>query len=156
MAWHPRLSTLQIVDATGTPLDVDVANEDGDFSVDGLIQGNTQLEALYDRGAFDQLIATQDVQITGSFSYRVGDWASSTDRAIDAAMKIGAFASAVSTHSSGDGVLYTVNWTTVKSGSTYKLALAKCLFTTAISEGSPAATTTLSFICYGGATFTKT
>ena len=66
MAWNPRHGTVSLEDGTGTPLDVDLSNEEGDFSVSGLIQANKTLEALYDRGTFDQLIETQDVQITGS------------------------------------------------------------------------------------------
>jgi hypothetical protein len=156
MAWNPRHGTVTLNDGTGgTPLDVDLSNEEGDFSVSGLIQGSRTLEALYDRGTFDQLIETQDVQITGSVSYRIDDWASSTDRPIDAALKLGNFASAVSTHATGDGVMLTIKYVVSRGGSTYTMTLSKCLCTVDQSESFPATAATINFTCYGGASFAK-
>jgi hypothetical protein len=155
MAWNPRHGTVSLEDGTGTPLDVDLSNEEGDFSVSGLIQANKTLEALYDRGTFDQLIETQDGQITGAVSYRIDDWASSTDRPIDAVLKIGNFSSAVSTHGTGDGVMLTIKYVVSRGGNTYTMTLAKGLCTLDQSETFPATAAKINFTCYGGATFAK-
>lgn len=96
-----RNATLTIKDGTGTPLDYEVALEDGDFSCD-IPQEN--IIAEMDRGVLTGQVRLGDDQpITGSFTALVKDIANATDITLwDIVNNSGVFAATwVSTQTAG-------------------------------------------------------
>lgn len=144
-AMVPRDGTLTLSDATGTPITLTVAYEDGDFSWDGMEEGYFEVEIFYDRGTPYNARKTKIHDLTWEFSAHATDFTDATEKTIlDAVLKKGAFASGVSQlGSTADVWALKVNFVAERSNYTSgatdsSLTIAKNRLRVGFAEGNPA------------------
>ena len=154
-----RHGTIKLSDGTGTPLEVTVQYENGDFSADGFKEGQKDVVAYLDRGVLYDLQYTNQTFPTFSFSAHFTDLSDATDKLLyDACMKTGAFASAVSTRGANQvytlDLLWTIEGTDLGDSADHTLALDDCrIDNVQLSEGDPSAFT-ISGTVFGAITAT--
>jgi hypothetical protein len=138
-----RDGTITIRDGTGTPLDIVVQYEGGDFSATGFNQGNYEKNVYLDRGEFGSLRKTNRTFPTFTFSAYMTDLSDGTNENLwDMINKSGAFASAVSTlGASADvytlEVILAVEGTNYGDASDHTLTLDDCVLSIDFAEGDP-------------------
>ncbi len=138
----PKDGTLTIEDATGSPITLTVAYEDGDFQASGWIEDHWEITEFRDRGEIYELRKSQEVPIEFSFSAHATDLADGTEKTLlDVVMKTGAFASGVSTWGASAEV-WTVKVTFAADASSFggassTIAMTYCHLTGAFAEGEP-------------------
>lgn len=148
-----RDGTITISDGTTpTPLSLTVIYEAGDFSIDNVMQSQTEVETYLDRGSFHNVRKTNFAPATFTFTATMTDLSDATDKLLwDAVNKTGAFALGVS---KGDTdvwltqVLFTVEGTDFGDSADHTLTLDKCHLTISFAEGSPN-TFTINGTCFG-------
>lgn len=154
-----RHGTIKLSDGTGTPLEVTVAYESGDLSLDGFNEGQKDIVVYLDRGALLDIQYTNQKFPTFTFSAHFTDLSDATDKLLfNICTKTGAFASAVSTRGANHvytvDVLWTVDGTSLGDSANHTLELADCrVDNVQIAEGDPN-TFTISGTCYGAVTVT--
>ena len=131
---------------------------EGNFSLSGLMEGPsskpTEVEAIQDRGVHHDLVYTNQVYPSGSFS---GFWTDLRDgiekTPMDLVTALGAFASSNSTLGTGKpwtvDLEWTVNGTSLGDGANHTLTLGDCRLTFDGTEGMPANQFTINYTCYG-------
>ncbi len=154
-----RDGTLLLEDATGTPLDVTVQYEAGDFAGGPFSADRTEIATYLDRGDLGSVRKTNRVFPTGSFTAQITDLSDATEETlVDIIKKQNAFAAAVSTLGANADVYtlsitWTVEGTDFGDASDHTLVLDDCHCTIEVSEGDPS-TFTISWTNYGTETWT--
>ena len=147
--------SITLKDGTGTPISVTATFDAGTFTVSGLKRILQETVAYETRGVLNSLRYTSRVYPTGSFTLHLTDFtgAGSGD-VVDAIMKAGDFASAVSTRS-GEvytlDITFTVEGTDHSDGADHDFTLEDCECSIDVAEGDPS-TITVNFTCYGAVT----
>lgn len=138
-----RDGVLKLSDGTGTPIEVTVQYENGDFSLSGTNQGNYEHTKYLDRGELGSIRRTSRSFPTGSFTANLTDLSDATEKTLwDAVNKTGAFTSAVSTLGT-NADLYTLDITLTIEGtdfgdaSDHVLTLSDCRCSIDVAEGDP-------------------
>lgn len=94
----PRLGSLTLEDATGSPIKVTVMYDQGNFKIGPMTAGWLKTEVVQVRGIDTFPIDTGEEEVTLSFDCYVTDFTDATEKLVlDAIRKTGAFASGVST-----------------------------------------------------------
>lgn len=149
--------SLVIKDGTGTPIDVTVKYENGDFSISGLGAKLREVQAYQSRGNLSSLRHTNRTFPTFSFSAQMSEFTSASDNSLaDAIMRNGAFASAVSTSGANADVytldlVFTVEGTSFGDSADHTFTLEDCYCTLDFAEGDPN-TFTINGTVYGDIT----
>lgn len=114
-----RDGSLVIKDATAvTPLDVTVTYENGDFSLQGLSEGQKEVTAYQSRGALSSLRYTNQTFPTLSFTAQMTEFSDATnENMLDMVLKQNAFSAAVSTYSTATDAVFTLNLAFTVEGS---------------------------------------
>ena len=143
--------SLQLKDATGTPLTRTIGPGPGDFTFDGLEAANVEALPVYNRGTFYELVAGDDKQISCSVTiYSDGDQTGAS--VLDAVLQTGDWASA--TTQDPGGVVFTADWlVTVTRGAvtnTYTLNNVRTI--AKFTEAKEGNTWAFTGTCYQGVT----
>jgi hypothetical protein len=147
--------SITIKDGTGTPLEITVALDEGNFTMSGLAAQLSEVAAYESRGSFSGLRHTTRTYPSGSFSAKVAEFSEdSTGTLADAILKQGTvWAAAVST-SGASADVYTVDLVFAMEGTDHgdsadaTVTLEDCYCTIDFAEGDPN-TFTITFTCYG-------
>ena len=150
-----RDGTLLIADGTyGTPIQINVSFDNGDFSISGLKAKLAETTAYESRGQLRSLRHTTRVYPTGSFSCMMAEFSEATTGTVaDALLKNGAFSAAVSTKGA-DADVYCVSLSFVCDGTTHgdasdhSFTLNDCECSIDFAEGDPNSFT-INFTVYG-------
>lgn len=160
-----RDGVIQLIDGTGSPVTLDIAYEEGNFSFD--IPGGGGAAAaqtiIRDRGTITTVRKGDDEPITGSFSayFRQFTDGSEAGGVIDFITKDGNYSGNVSTGTSGApyvehyaiDIKYEAEGTDFGDDADHSVTLTKSVCTFSFAEGDPSAFT-INFTCYGGFAFT--
>lgn len=156
---NARDATITISDDTGSPITFEILYEPGDASFQGFSPGGSEVVPLYDRGSFITLRKTKDQHPTFSFTFWLTEFVNATDGTpFDAFLKLGAFASGVSTLGASADV-WTVDLqldiegTNIGSATDNTLTLDDCHATIDLSEGEEVTSGTVNGTCYGAWNF---
>jgi hypothetical protein len=139
----PRDGTLLLEDATGSPISVTVAYEDGDFTVGPFRQANMQTQEFYDRGIEYTVRKTTEAPLDFSFSAHAVDWSDATaNNVVDAFCKTGAFSGGVSTLGASADVwalkmTFTAEQTNYGAAADGTIVLNYCVGEVSFAEGIP-------------------
>ena len=153
-----RDGTITLLDGTGTPVTLDVAYEDGNFTFSDPQQFSELV--VMDRGNFAAVRKQDEQAKTGSFSFHFRQFTDGVNAGSvrDFINASGAYSGNVSTGLSGVPFIehYTIDIKyTADSPDTgeadHVVTLAKCICSLDFSEGDPSSFT-LNFTCYGGVT----
>jgi|TARA_B100001250_G_C19595612_1_gene698283 hypothetical protein len=155
-----RDGVIQLRDGTGSPVTLDVAYEDGNFSF-SQPQEFSEL-VIMDRGSFSAIRRQDEQAITGSFSFHFRQFADSGEAGSirDFVNKSGFYSGNISTGTTGTpyvehycvDIRYTAEGTDFGDDADHVVTLSKCVVGSLdFAEGDPSAFT-LNFTCYGGAT----
>tara|TARA_R110002020_G_scaffold40153_3_gene118893 strand:- start:518 stop:1003 length:486 start_codon:yes stop_codon:yes gene_type:complete len=135
-----RDGTLTIEDGTGTPLDVVVQYEAGDFSLSGLTAGQKEVTTYMDRGDLCSVRQTSQTFPSLSFSAHLSDLSDASEETLpDILLKQGSKSSAVSTLGATADV-YTVKltWSIAEpGGAAHTVVLDDVYCSLDMSEGDP-------------------
>jgi hypothetical protein len=135
-----RDGTLTIEDGTGTPLDVVVQYEAGDFSLSGLTAGQKEVTTYADRGDLCSVRHTSQTYPSLSFSAHLSDLSDASEETLpDILLKQGSKSSAVSTLGANADV-YTVKltWSIAEPGAAaHTVVLDDVYCSLDMSEGDP-------------------
>jgi hypothetical protein len=153
-----RDGVLTLKDGTGTPVTLEVAFEDGNFSFSQPQQFSELV--VMDRGNFAAVRKQDEQAITGSFGFHFRQFtdAAQAGSVRDFINKSGFYAGNISTGLSGAPYIehycidieYVAEGTDFGDASDHTVTLSKCVCSLDFSEGDPSAFT-LNFTCYGGA-----
>ena len=155
-----RDGTIQLRDGTGSPVTLDIAYEEGNFSFS---EPNEFSElVIMDRGTISTVRKQDQSVITGSFSAYFRQFSDSGEAGSmrDFINKSGFYSGNVSTGTTGTpyvehfciDIRYQVEGTDLGDDADHTVTLSKCVVSSLdFSEGDPSAFA-LSFTCYGGAT----
>jgi len=157
-----RDGKIELLDGTTpTPVTLEVAYEDGNFSFSQPQQFSELV--VMDRGNFAAIRKQDEQAITGSFSFHFRQFTDGSEAGSvrDFIQQSGNYAANLSTGTSGVpyvehfciDIKYTAEGTDFGDDADHTVTLAKCVCTLDFSEGDPSAFT-LNFTCYGGATVT--
>jgi hypothetical protein len=154
-----RDGKIELLDGTGTPVVLEIAYEDGNFSF-AQPQQFSEL-VIMDRGNFSTIRKQDEQAITGSFSFHFRQFTDSVNAGSvrDFINQTGSYSGNASTGTSGVpyvehyciDIKYTAEGTDFGDDNDHTVTLAKCVCTLDFAEGDPSAFT-LNFTCYGGAT----
>ncbi len=151
-----RDGTLTIEDGTGTPLDVIVQYEAGDFSLSGLTAGQKEVTTYMDRGDLGSVRHTNQTFPSLSFSAHMTDISDASEETLpDILLKQGSKSSAVSTLGANADV-YTVKltWSIAEpGGAAHTVVLDDVYCSIDMSEGDPSSFS-ISGTVYGSITMT--
>ena len=142
-AMVPKDGTILMQDATGTPIAITVAYEDGDFAFSSLQEAYWETETFYDRGIPYSERKTKTQDITWSFTAHATDFTDGTEKTImDAVLKKGTFASGVSKLGASADVWallvkFTAERTDYGGGADNYVSIAKNRVGCAFNEGIP-------------------
>lgn len=157
-----RDTVLTLKDGTGTPLDVVVTYEDGDFSIDGITPDQAEVLEFFDRGLLYSLRLGNQTFATFSFTFHFTDISDATQENVwDFVRGTGAFAASVSTYGAGATaevstflILMTTEGTNHGDSADHTLTMDDCSPTSfGLAEGRPGKYT-LSGKIYGTITAT--
>lgn len=149
--------TVTLLDATATPITVEVGPGPGDLKMSGMNEADKEAVKVLDRGGFMELVYGDDVEVSFSITvYHAGGL--SAAGAVHAALdKAGDFASGVSTETNGTDVwCLNMKVVIVKGGVTNTFTLSKCRISWDYAESKDANTISLSGTCYGGVSQAQT
>ena len=151
-----RDGKIELLDGTGTPVVLEVAFEDGNFTF-SQPQQFTELVTI-DRGVFSSVRKQDESAITCSFSFNFREFTSADLGSVrDFINQSGAYAGNVSTGTAGTpfvehycvDIRYTAEGTDFGDTNDHIVTLGKCVCSLDFSEGDPS-NFTLNFTCYGG------
>lgn len=147
--------SLTIADGTGTPLEITVQFENGDFSVSGLSPQLREVAAYESRGSFNTLRHTNRTYPSGSFTAKAAEFSEdSVGTLADAILQQGTvWAAALSTLGANADVYtvdlqFTVEGTDFGDAADGALTLEDCYCTIDFAEGDPNSFT-VNFVVYG-------
>lgn len=153
-----RDGVIQLRDGTGSPVTLDVAFEDGNFSFSQPQQFSELV--IMDRGSFSAIRRQDEQAITGSFSFHFRQFADSGEAGSvrDFINKSGFYSGNISTGTTGTpfvehyciDIRYTAEGTDFGDDADHQVTLSKCVCNLDFAEGDPSAWT-LNFTAYGGA-----
>jgi hypothetical protein len=151
--WRDGLCTVK--DGTGTPLSVTEKFGQGDFAFNDLSAAMREVVVYRSRGTRSAVRHGEQIEASGSFSVQVAEFTSATATSIiDAALKNGAFAAAVSTLGANAEV-YTVDITFTIEGTNFgdsadpTVTFEDChLVFAGFQEGQPDIAN-FTWVCYG-------
>ena len=147
-----RDGTITLSDGSGSPITLTVQYEAGDFSIDNVMQSQTEVETYLDRGSFHNVRKTNFAPATFTFTATMTDLSDATEKCLwDAVNKSGAFAAGVSRGDTDVWLLQvglTIEGTDFGDAADHTLVLDKCHLTISFAEGSPN-TFTLNGTCFG-------
>jgi hypothetical protein len=127
----------------------------GDWTLDGIQEAQKGTAAILHRGAFKSYVYTDQVQVTGSFSFTVKaeDFSNpSNARALDAIRKTGTWSAATTTNPGGFGPFTgKLVYTATANGQTGTLEVDYARLSVSINESGDALTGSVSFTGYLGA-----
>ena len=156
-----RDGVIQLRDGTGSPVTLDIAYEEGNFTF-SQPQRFSEL-VIMDRGNFSTVRRQDEQAITGSFSayFRQFTDGSEAGSLRDFILGSGPYTANISTGSAGTpyvehfcvDIKYTAEGTDFGDDADHTVTLSKCVCNIDFSEGDPSAFS-ISFTCYGGATVT--
>lgn len=154
-----RDGTVIIKDSTGTPVQITVQFEEGNFSLSGLQQDLTEVSAYMDRGSLCSLRKTSQVFPTFSLSAYMTHFTSGGSGAISILefIKQQDGGSSLTSGSAAKGDVMTFEVAIVVEGtdfgdtSDHKITLAECLLSADFAEGDPS-TFSISGTVYGAIT----
>ena len=141
-----RDGTIKLADGTGTPIEVTVQYENGDFSLSGSNYSSTgavEHTKYLDRGELASVRKTNRSFPTGSFTAHLTDLSDGTEKTLwDAVNKTGAFASAVSTLGANADlycldITLTISGTVLGDSADHTLVLSDCRCSIDVAEGDP-------------------
>jgi len=151
-----RDGKIELIDGTGSPVTLEVAFEDGNFSFSQPQQFSELV--VMDRGSFATIRKQDEQAITGSFSFHFREFTSSDVGSVrDFINQSGAYAGNISTGDAGTpfvehyciDIRYTAEGTDFGDSGDHIVGLSKCVCSLDFAEGDPSAFT-LNFTCYGG------
>ena len=156
-----RDGVITLSDATGTPVTLEIAYEEGNVTFDTPKAAQT---VIRDRGTITTVRKGDDEpSATGSFSayFRQFTDGAEAGSILDFINKTGFYSSNVSTGNSGTpyvefyciDIQYQVDATSLTDTETHEATLSKCVCTASITEGDPSSFT-INFTCYGGVSYT--
>ena len=152
-----RDGTISLSDGSGSPITLTVQYEAGDFSIDNVMQSQTEVETYLDRGSFHNVRKTNFAPATFTFTATMTDLSDATDKLLwDAVNKKGAFSAGVSRGDTDVWLLMvglTIEGTDFGDAADHTLVLDKCHLTISFAEGSPN-TFTVNGTVYGDITAT--
>jgi hypothetical protein len=160
-----RDGVIQLIDGTGSPVTLDIAYEEGNFTFDQPGGGGDQAAQtiIRDRGTISTVRKGDDEPITGSFSafFRQFTDGSEAGSVLDFVTKSGNYASNVSTGTAGApfvehyaiDIKYTAEGTNFGDDADHTVTLGKAVCTVSFTEGDPSSFT-INFTAYAGATYT--
>jgi hypothetical protein len=97
-----RDTVLTLKDGTGTPLDVIITYEPGDFKIDGVTPNQAEILEFYDRGILYSLRLGNQIQPQYSLTFDFTDLSDATNENVwDMIRGTGAFAARISTYGAG-------------------------------------------------------
>lgn len=153
-----RDGKIELLDGTGTPVTLEIAYEDGNFSFSQPQQYSELV--IMDRGNFATVRKQDEQAITGSFAFHFRQFTDAVNPGSvrDFINKTGAYAANVSTGTSGVpyvehfcvNIKYTAEGTDFGDANDHVVTLSKCVCALDFAEGDPSSFT-LNFTCYGGA-----
>lgn len=147
-----RDGTITLSDGSGSPITLTVQYEAGDFSIDNVMQSQTEVETYLDRGSFHNVRKTNFAPATFTFTATMTDLSDATEKCLwDAVNKSGAFSAGVSRGDTDVWLLQvglTIEGTDFGDAADHTLVLDKCHLTISFAEGSPN-TFTLNGTVYG-------
>jgi len=156
-----RDGVITLLDGTGTPVTLDIAFEDGNFSF-STPQTFSELVVM-DRGNFAAVRKQDQQAITGSFAFHFREFTngSAAGSVKDFINKQGFYSANISTGLAGVpyvehhcvDIKYVAEGTDFGDGADHTVTLSKCVCSLDFSEGDPSSFT-LNFTCYGGAVYT--
>ena len=156
-----RDGKIELIDGTGSPVILEVAYEDGNFSFS---QPNEFSElVVMDRGNFSAIRKQDQQAITGSFSFHFREFTDTLELGSirDFINQSGAYTLNNSTGGAGVPYVehycidlrYTAEGTDFGDAADHTVTLSKCVCSLDFAEGDPSAFT-LNFTCYGGSVVT--
>ena len=153
-----RDGKIELIDGTGSPVTLEVAYEDGNFTF-SQPQEFSELVVM-DRGAFSAIRKQDQQAISGSFGFHFRQFTDAVELGSirDFINQSGAYSGNTSTGETGVpyvehyciDIRYTAEGTDLGDAKDHTVTLSKCVCTLDFSEGDPSAFT-LNFTCYGGA-----
>ena len=154
-----RDGTITLSDGTGTPVTLEVAFEEGAFSMDTPKEAQT---VIRDRGEIVTVRkGDSEPSASGSFTafFRQFTDGSEAGSILDFINKTGHYSSNLSTGSSGTpfvefyciDIEYKAAAGSLGDAETHEATLSKCVCTASFTEGDPSSFT-INFTCYGGVT----
>lgn len=148
-------------DGTGSPVTLEIAYEEGNFSFSQPQQFSELV--IMDRGNFTTVRRQDEQAITGTFSFYFRQFTDGTEAGSvrDFINKSGFYSANISTGASGVPYVehfaidmeYTAEGTDFGDDADHTVTLSKCVASLDFSEGDPSGFS-LSFTCYGGAVVT--
>jgi hypothetical protein len=153
-----RDGVITLLDGTGTPVTLEVAYEDGNFTFSDPQQFSELV--VMDRGNFAAIRKQDEQAKTGSFSFHFRQFtdASEAGSIRDFISQSGFYNGNISTGLTGTPFVehYTIDIKYVADSpdlaeADHEVTLSKCICSLDFSEGDPSAFT-LNFTCYGGLT----
>jgi hypothetical protein len=140
-----RDTVLTLKDGTGTPLDVVIAYEDGDFKIDGVTPDQAEILKFYDRGVLYSLRLGNQIFASYSLTFHFTDLSDATNENVwDFIRGTGAFAAFVSTYGAGATaevstflILMTTEGTNHGDASDHTLTMDDCTGSLGLAEGRP-------------------
>lgn len=156
-----RDGKIELIDGTGSPVILEVAYEDGNFSFS---EPNEFSElVVMDRGNFSAIRKQDQQAITGSFSFHFRQFTDGAEAGSvrDFINKSGNYSANISTGGAGVPYVehycidfrYTAEGTDFGDDADHTVTLSKCVCSLDFAEGDPSAFT-LNFTCYGGSVVT--
>lgn len=152
---HWRDGLVTVKDGTGTPISVVEKYGNGDFAFGPLRAQMREIAVYKSRGTISSIRLGESMEPSGSFSVQCAEFTSATATSlIDAALKNGAFAAAVSTLGSTHEVytldiLFTVEGSNFGDSADPTVTFEDCVLTfEGFQEGQPNVAN-FSWVCYG-------
>jgi len=151
---------LTLADGTGSPVELAVTFDNGDFSASGFTQGLRATAPAESRGKFKSLYFTDRQYIEGSFTCMLTQFteAAGTGTVADFLLNRAAYSANVSVLGAGADMPYavdvklTIEGTNLGDSADLEFVLKKCRVTSIdVSEGDPS-TLSFSFTSYGAPT----
>lgn len=126
----------------------------GDWTIDGIQEGQKGTAAIMHRGAFKSYVYTDETPVTGSFSFSVKaeDFSNASNaRALDVIRKAGTWAAASTTNPGSFGPFVgTLTYTATANGQTGVLTVNYCRLSCSFNESGDADTVSVSFTGFLG------
>lgn len=141
-----RDTVLTLKDGTGTPLDVVIIYEDGDFAIDGLTPNQAEILEFFDRGILYSLRLGNQIFATYSLTFHFTEISDATNENVwDMIRGTGSFASRISTFGGGATAevttflwLMTTEGTNHGDSADHTLSMDDCSVTSfGLAEGRP-------------------
>jgi hypothetical protein len=148
--------TVELYDASGSPITITLSPTVGDFSVDGIMENQCEEIPIQSRGEFLELVEGNQVYPTGSINLMQNTAFTDavTKTMFDAGRKTGAFSAG--TTSDPGGVVWTtpIKYTSTRSAVSTTMTLPNCRVKLGFSEAGDGNKIPVGFTCYGRPTYT--